>query len=133
MDDNAPAQTQGAAPTPPQVPPKLLRDPQAVRLYCDGMSQFLLGFPISRVLLHDLVERNATDPSEPEVRHVVGEIVMPTAGLIDMAKNILAAVSQNKAVLLKIESDYGAQMRASVLAIEMDPVNLFAARPNSPP
>jgi len=98
----------------------LLRDPRAVRMYCDGMSQFMLGFPVSRLLLHDLVERNADVPGAPEVRHVVGEIVMPTAGLIDMAKNILAAVSQNKAVLLKIEADFSTQLRVSVQALDAD-------------
>lgn len=120
MDDNAPVPAHTAAPTALPVAPILLRDPKTVRLYCDGMSQFMLGFPVSRLLLHDLVERNADAPGAPEVRHVVGEIIMPTAGLIDMAKNILAAVGQNKAVLLKIEADFSAQLRTSVQAIDGD-------------
>ena len=120
MDDNAPTPDPVAPTDQVQTDPILIRDGQLTRLYCEGMSQFLLGFPVSRLVLHDLVERNGQNPGTPETRHIVGEIVMPTAGLIDMAKNILAAASQNKALLLKAEGDYGAQLHASVQSIEFD-------------
>ncbi len=116
------------SPTPAEkttrLAPIFVKPADMPKIYCDGMSQLLMGYPVSRLTLHDLVERNPDDLNAPEIRHIVGELVMPTAGLIDMARHILAATGQTREVLLKIEGEYSERLHAAIDGTEtqVDPL-----------
>jgi len=64
-------------------------------VFVDGMSQFLFGFPVSKILLHTVVK-----PGEHEIRKAVISVAMPTATVIQMAQMILTNAIQNKEQLL---------------------------------
>ena len=66
-------------------------------LYVEGLSQMLLGFPVSRLLFFSLAERDASNPSAPEMRQIACELIIPTASLIELAQHVLANVASNKA------------------------------------
>ena len=65
----------------------------------------LLGYPNSRLLLHNLAHRNVADPDAPEVRQLACELVMPTSALIEMAQTILTTLATNKATLEKVKQE----------------------------
>lgn len=90
-----------------------------VKIYCDGLSQLMIGYPVSRLTLHDLVERDASNPGTPEVRHLVAELVMPTAGLVEMARHILAGANLNREAMLKIETEYTGRLHAALDAVTL--------------
>ncbi len=113
------------------TPPIFVDRERMAKIFADGLSQLMLGYPVSRFVLHDLVERNVADPSAPELRHVVCEIVMPTAGLIDMAKSILAAAKQAAPAVLQVQAEYTARMHAAFDTIDMnDPPSGGGASPD---
>lgn len=68
-------------------------------IYVEGVSQMMVGFPNSRLLMHSLAQRDIGNPDKPEIRKMACELIIPTASLIEMAQTILSTLTQNKAVL----------------------------------
>ncbi len=64
-------------------------------VFVDGMSQFIFGFPISKIVLHAVVK-----PGSPEIRKAVIRVTMPTAILIEMCQKIMTNSIANKEQLL---------------------------------
>ena len=63
-------------------------------MYVEGLSQMMLGFPNSRVMLYNMATRQSDQPNSPTVQNLACELVMPTAALIDMCKTILKHASE---------------------------------------
>jgi hypothetical protein len=104
--------------------PVIIRSPAAPTVYADGLTQLHLGYPISRVVLHGLVERSEDPPGSKDVRelrHVACELVMPTIGLLDMAVNVLRAVRSGEAQLADFSSQSAARIQEMINSISVSP------------
>lgn len=67
-------------------------------IYVEGMSQIMIGFPTSRIVLHDLATPAAFSPNGTETQRMRCELIIPTAGLIEMCQTVLshtAGVAEN--------------------------------------
>ena len=78
--------------------------------YVEGVSQMMVGFPISRLMLYTLAEKNEIDPTKEEVRHIACELIMPTSALIEMAQNIISSLSRNKSLLENAKSEWSGKI-----------------------
>ncbi|PUE49057.1 hypothetical protein B9Z47_06015 [Limnohabitans sp. 2KL-1] len=58
-------------------------------IYAEGVSQLMLGFPNSRVMLFSMAARNSEQAGSPTIQNLACELVMPTPVLIDMCKTVL--------------------------------------------
>lgn len=66
-------------------------------IYVEGLSQMMLGFPNSRLLMHSSAVQNSSSSSTAvETRQLTCELVMPTTAMIEMARAILDILSQNQ-------------------------------------
>lgn len=68
-------------------------------IYVEGLSQMMIGFPISRMMLYSLAQKDSANPDAPELRHMACELIVPTTALIEMAQNILNTLTANKSVI----------------------------------
>jgi hypothetical protein len=67
--------------------------------YADGLTQLFFGFPLTKFLLHTVIEpRNA---SNPEIRKAEQYLTMPTVSAIELANLILNSAKQSEDQLLK--------------------------------
>lgn len=67
--------------------------------YAEGLSQLMLGFPNSRVMLFNLATRDEERPDAPLVHNLACELVMPTPALLDMCRAILNHAAQASPML----------------------------------
>ena len=63
-------------------------------VYVEGISQLLLGFPNSRLMMFNLATRHPEQPDGPAVHNMACELVMPTPALLEMCKTILNHAAQ---------------------------------------
>ena len=98
------------SPTQPQI--TFVRSALAPTIYVEGLSQMMVGFPNSRILLHNWVERDPNNPSAPEVRQVACELVMPTSTLIEIAQNILTSMAMNRPLLVTAQNEWLGKLNA---------------------
>lgn len=90
-------------------------------IYVEGLSQMMLGFPVSRVLLHSFAERDTSNGRAEERRTMAVELVMPTSSLIEMAQLILNTAAANKETLETSKGEWFGRLDAlmgSVQAID---------------
>ena len=62
--------------------------PNTPELYIDGISGLAAGWPISKLILHS---RHPNQDGPREKRQVVALLTLPTATLIELCRNVLAA------------------------------------------
>ena len=72
----------------------LVRNSPVPITYVEGMSQMMLGFPNSRVMLHNMSTRESVAPDAPETHQLALELVMPTAALIELCQTVLRHVAE---------------------------------------
>ena len=79
-------------------------------IYVEGVSQMLIGFPNSRLMLHNLSQKDPTSPDAPEIRTMACELIIPTAALIEMARGILSTMAVNKETLEVAKNEWVANV-----------------------
>jgi hypothetical protein len=75
-------------------------------IYVEGITQMSVGFPNSRLLMHSFTEKTA--PDEQETRHVVCELIMPTAAIVELAQNLINQIAENKDLIIKKGHEFAA-------------------------
>ncbi len=91
---------------------------QMPEVFSDGVSQLLMGVPVSKLTFHSVT--NPADPSSGiEQREGVVRLIIPTPILLEMCRNILAGAQSS----LDAFSDAGRQIDARVRTI-MQGVNI---------
>lgn len=66
----------------------------APEIYVEGVTQMLMGAPVSRLIFHTTMD-SATD-GDVEVRKAAVVLSLPTGALVDIALKILEAVKSNQ-------------------------------------
>lgn len=77
----------------------LITPPGMPSLYVEGLSQIMVGFPNSRMLLHSFSDRDVRTPNAPESRKMGCELIMPTSSMIEIAQLIINSLVDNKDAL----------------------------------
>lgn len=80
--------------------------------FAEGLTHLFFGFPITKVLLHTIIEPQ--NGSSPEIRKAEQYLTMPTVTAIEFANLILATAKQSEDQLLK---DMNVGAREKVKAI----------------
>lgn len=90
----------------------LLVGEQMPEVFTDGISQMLMGVPVSKLTFHSIT--NPADPSSGiEQRTGVLRLIIPTPVLLEMCRNILSGAHSS----LDAFSDAGKQIDTRVRAI----------------
>lgn len=100
-------------------------------IYVDDMSQLGIGVPVSRVLFHTLDNspvKAAEDGSPIEQRNATLQLIIPTASLVNFAKHVLSAASQNDEALASGFQDYGALLKNSLEGLTITPLDAPAEK-----
>lgn len=79
--------------------PPTLAGTSVPSIYVEGVSQMLIGFPNSRMMLHSLSQKDPSKADAPEIRTMACELIIPTAAMLEMARGILSTMSVNKEAL----------------------------------
>ena len=109
--------------TNPELPVQHLMQAGIPTIYVEGMSQMLVGFPNSRLLMHSMAHRDAATPGAPELRHIVCELIMPTSTAIELAQNILAGLSASKPQLEAVKLEWISKLDALTNSLPSQPTN----------
>lgn len=86
----------------------------AQEVFSDGISQVLLGYPVSRLVMHTILEPASEEAKE--VRRAAVVLTMPTMTLIDTALMILRVCKQGEDQLVGFNSQQGAKI-SELLAV----------------
>lgn len=114
---NAPAQKPAKTPTA-----TIVRNDAMTPIYVEGVSQMMVGFPNSRLLLLSYVERSG-DPQNPhEMHHVACELIMPTSAVIELAQNLINNLSANKELLKQARTEWSGKVATLFDALGSVPV-----------
>lgn len=94
--------------------PRIVRPITAPTIYVDGVSQLMVGYPNSRLMLASLLHRAQDNGTPDDVHHVGCELVMPTTALIEMAQSILNNLAQSKPELLGASAEWMQKVQAVI-------------------
>ena len=68
------------------------------KMYVEGVSQVLMGYPVMKVYFHDSVNtEQVKNKKDIESRRVALELTIPTSSLLEFATNVLRVFQDNKA------------------------------------
>lgn len=82
-------------------------------LFVDGFSQVMIGFPISKIVFHSVIEPK--DGKEKEIRKIVQTLTMPTAVAVELAKIISGLCKQSEKELTHdIAHEYIAKLQKGI-------------------
>lgn len=70
----------------------LLGKAAAPRVYADGVSQLLLGFPMTSIAFHQVAEPPGDETEGKEMRKIAVIVTMPTLALAEAVQNILTGL-----------------------------------------
>lgn len=85
-------------------------------IHAEGISQMIMGMPMTKILLHTVLEPKTR--GKAEVRRAVGWLTMPTGVLIEMASLILQRAKANEALLQNMNSDQGLRLKAMLEGVQ---------------
>lgn len=96
---------------------------QATEIYSDGLSQFMLGYPLSRLVFHTVNEPATTERKEQRKANLV--LTMPTQLLLEAAKLVMDSSAANKDTLLTMSTEQAEKLSATVAQLQQG-----TAKPN---
>ena len=89
----------------------------APEIFAEGAAQVLLGYPVTKLVLHALQEP-ATETSK-EVRKTVAVLSMPTVTLIETAQMILKLCKEGEPQLVKFEAEQAARIKQLLVDVHL--------------
>jgi hypothetical protein len=84
--------------------PEIAQPRPITSIYVEGITQMSIGFPNSRLLMHSFTEKKAVDGQE--IRHIACELIMPTAGIVELAQNLINQLAQHKESIINTGRAY---------------------------
>lgn len=85
--------------SPSKAKVRIISSSNAPVIYAEGMTQFVLGFPNSRILLSGFSQKSTADDAEEDIQQPACELVMPTMAIAEIAATIFAILDENKDAL----------------------------------
>lgn len=89
----------------------LLGKAAAPRVYADGVSQLLLGFPTTSIVFHQIAEPASEETQGKEMRKVAMVVTMPTLALAEAAQNILAGLKAGASQIAGFQAGASEQLQ----------------------
>lgn len=89
-----------------KITPEIIRGESTPVIFAEGLTQIMLGFPNSRLVMHNRVEQKIEGESIKETRYIAYELVMPTSAILELAKQIMSHVASNSEILKNAESNW---------------------------
>ena len=93
-----------------QVSPELIARAPVPSIYVEGVAQMVVGFPNSRIMLYSHTDKVIDDPQSKDTRYAACELVMPTAAVMETAKNLLKALAVNKENLMAGKTEWSKRL-----------------------
>lgn len=100
--------------TPSDVNQRMIRNPNVPTIYVEGLSQFMLGFPNSRLLLNSLSQKSTEGDRTEEVHHLACELVIPTAALAELTTTLVGILAGNKDTLKNAGAEWIEKVNSAV-------------------
>lgn len=89
-------------------------------VFVEGVSQVMMGFPLTKIVLHSVVEPK--DGTDKEIRRVVQTLSMPTLAALELAKIVLSLCSQSESQLCSMaEVEFSGKLKLLLSGVEPDP------------
>lgn len=89
-------------------------------VFVEGVSQVMMGFPLTKIVLHSVMEPK--DGAEKEIRRVVQTLSMPTLAALELAKIVLSLCSQSGSQLTNMaEVEFSAKFKHLLSEVQPDP------------
>lgn len=90
-------------------------------VFCEGVAQIAVGYPVSRLVFSSQPPQRSADGKE--ITHFVAtEVVLPTNGLAELAKQIIVSLIESKDQLETIGSDWNKNLSELITQLQ-DPEN----------
>lgn len=88
----------------------LINRASSPEVFVEGISQVMIGFPFTKIVLHSVFEpRNGGDK---EVRKVVQTLSMPTIAAVELAKIVTSLCKKSESQLVKMAgNEFGAKLQ----------------------
>lgn len=83
-----------------------IRNPNMPSIYVEGLSQLMIGFPNSRMMLYSLVEPGTPGSTSSQRRHGACELILPTSAVIEIAQVLINSLVANKSALDIAKADW---------------------------
>lgn len=101
----------------------LLNRASAPEVFIEGVSQVMVGFPLTKIVFHTVVEPK--DGKDKEVRRVVQTLSMPTIAAVELAKIITELCRQSGNHLTEIAcAEYGTKLNRVLTKELLDPMTI---------
>lgn len=81
----------------------------APEVLAEGVSQVLMGYPMSRLVLHTVLDPE--DAESREIRRAAGIVTMSTVSLVQTAKLILKLAKEAEGQLSEFNAEHGVRIR----------------------
>ncbi|MDE1555365.1 MULTISPECIES: hypothetical protein [Comamonas] len=86
-------------------------------IFCEGISQIAVGYPVSRLIFASQPPQRSADGKE--ITHFVAtEVVLPTNGLAELAKQIIQSLIESKDQLGAIGNDWNKNLSELITHLE---------------
>lgn len=82
-------------------------------MYADGFSQLLIGFPLTKIVLHSVFDPKS-EANAKEERTVVATICIPTISAIQLATTILAGCKSSESQIGLFADQYSTQIKTAI-------------------
>ena len=86
-------------------------------VFCEGISQIAVGYPVSRLIFASQAPQRSADGKE--ITHfVAAEVVLPTNGLAELARQIVQSLIESKDQLGEIGNDWNRNLSELITRLE---------------
>jgi hypothetical protein len=91
-------------------------------VFCEGVTQIAVGYPVSRLVFSSQPPQPSADGKE--ITHfVAAEVVLPTNGLAELAKQIIQSLIESKSQLGTIGDDWNKNLAELITQLQKPEVS----------
>lgn len=102
-------------------PVRVVRSANTPTIFAEGVSQLVIGFPMSRVVFFKSVDHDSSTDPPTEVHQVAYELIIPTPALAETCMAILQHMTGAKGLLTSSRNDWTQRVDAVMQKIETTP------------
>lgn len=89
----------------------LLNRTSSPEVFAEGISQVMIGVPLTKIVLHSIVEPK--DGANKEIRRTVQTLSIPTIAAVELANIVMSLCKQSEGELIQMAGDeFGKKLSA---------------------